>query len=115
LAQILLNWALAFAGGVTIFLFAQCLVFIALGWLLIVLARKAGSAKHAARSADGYGMVRTIAAVALLVSIPVSALLIGKGVMTRVDEYDAIMKSAAKQKNIDFGSAMMEALGVDMP
>ncbi len=115
LAQILLNWALTFASGVTIFLLAQCLVFVGLGWLLVLLARKAGSAKHAARTADGYGLVRTITAVALLVAIPVSALLIGKGVMTRVDEYDAIMKSASKQKSIDFGSAMMEALGVDMP
>ncbi len=114
-AQILLNWALAYAGGVTVFLLIQCLVFVGLGWLLTALARKQAAGKHAARSTDGYGLVRTIAAIALLVAIPVSALLIGKGVMARVDAYDAMMKSAAKQKNIDFGSAMMEALGVKVP
>ncbi len=114
LARILANWALSYAGGVTIFLFVQCVVFVALGWLLVALVRRAGPAKHAARSSGGYGLPRAVAAVALLVAIPVSVMLVGKSVMTRVDDYDAIMKSAAKQKNVDFGTAMMEALGVDV-
>lgn len=115
LMAILRNWALSYAGGVTIYLFVQCLAFVALGWVLLVLARKAGSGRHAARKSGDNGLLRAVVAVVLIAAIPFSAFLIGKDVMRHVDSYDKVIKAAAKQKNLDFGGALMKALGVEVP
>lgn len=104
------NWVLAYIGGIASFMLIQGIVAALLGVALLIAAGFIGN-KKAGSARSGHVLIRTIAAVVLLIAIPFCAFFALKDMYPHVKQFNTIVMNASKHEKMTFWKAFDATVG----